>query len=140
MRRFRLDSTALVSLCGIIQVGIGLYFVFLRPPLLPEDTRYIGSDPGALAKSVPGLQRWLQKVFWSMGGYIATTGLLTVYLARTALTSRSPGALGVLAVSGLTSVGWMARVNFVIDSDFKWPLLAPALLWMTATILYWRGR
>ena len=46
----------------------------------------------------------------------------------------------MVAIAGLTSIGWMASVNFLIDSDFKWPLLGLALLWTTATILCWRGR
>jgi hypothetical protein len=29
--------------CGLWLVALGLYFVFLRPPLLPEDPRYIVS-------------------------------------------------------------------------------------------------
>jgi len=140
MRRFRPDGAALVALCGIVLVGIGLYFVFLRPPLLPEDARYIGADVAALAASLPGLQPWLQKVFWVMGGYIIATGLLTVYVARTTLPARTSGALGMVAASGLVSIGWMASVNVLLDSDFKWPLLALASLWATATILCWRGR
>jgi len=46
----------------------------------------------------------------------------------------------MIAVCGLTSVGEMVLVNFVIDSDFRWPLLALALLWATATILCYRPR
>lgn len=140
MRRFCPDGAALLVLCGILLIGIGIYFVVLRPPLLPEDARYIGSDVAALATSVPGLQRWLQKVFWVMGGYIIATGLLTVYVARSVLPSRSPGALGIVAATGLTSIGLMAAVNFLIDSDFKWLLLALALLWNISTGLCWRGR
>jgi hypothetical protein len=31
----------------------------------------------------------------------------------------------------------MAVVNFMIDSDFKWVLLALALLWMCSLVLFW---
>ena len=46
-------------------------------------------------------------------------------------------ALAALALAGLSSVILMSAINFAIDSDFKWLLLAPAVLWAagTATLL-----
>jgi hypothetical protein len=83
---------------------------------------------------VPGLSSWLQKVFWVLGGHVVSTGLFTVYLAATSLrTGRMP--IAVLALTGLSSIGWMAVVNFVIDSDSKWPLLGLAVLWGGALVL-----
>ena len=29
--------------CGLWLIALGLYFLFLRPALLPEDPKYIGS-------------------------------------------------------------------------------------------------
>jgi hypothetical protein len=57
-------SSRVLALCGIILVGMGLYFVPLRPALLPEDTCYIGTDVSEIRASVPGLLDWLEKVFW----------------------------------------------------------------------------
>lgn len=54
-------------------------------------------------------------------------GLLTVYVAATGFKTGRVGAIAVVLVSGLASIGWMALTNFVIDSDFKWLLLAFAL-------------
>ena len=34
-------SEWLLACCGVWLVGLGLYFVFLRPALLPEDIRFI---------------------------------------------------------------------------------------------------
>ncbi len=65
---------------------------------------------------------------------MASTGLLTVYIAARSLgTGRV--AVTILALAGLTSVGWMAVVNFVLDSDFKFPLLGLAVLWGGALAL-----
>ena len=47
-----------------------------------------------------------------MGGYLFTTGLLTVYIALTALRARATGAMDIVAVAGLASIGWMVVVNF----------------------------
>jgi hypothetical protein len=130
-------SSVMLAFCGLILIGIGLYFVFLRPALLPEDTRYIGMPLPELRSSIPGLLDWLEKVFWVMGGYICATGLLTVYVALTSFRSRVRGASVVAALAGLTSVGWMTIVNFIIGSDFKWFLLVFAAVWSFALVLYW---
>jgi len=118
-------------------MGLGLYFVFLRPPLLPEDPRYMGTSLAAIQASVPGLLVWLRRVFWVMGGYMFATGLLTLYVALTVFRARASGVVLVVALAGLTSIGWMAAVNFLIDSEFKWLILAVALLWPIAIALYW---
>ena len=118
-------------------MGMGAYFVFVRPPLLSEDLRSMGTSLAAIQASVPGLFLWLRRVFWVLGGYMLATGLLTVYVALTAFRVRASGAAPVVALAGLSSIGWMVVVNFVIDSDFKWLILAFAFIWPLALALYW---
>jgi hypothetical protein len=130
-------SSTILVLCGIILMGLGLYFVFLRPPLLPEDARYMGASLAEIQATAPGLFNWLQKVFWVMGGYIFTTGLLTLYVAITAFRTHASGAVWIVTAAGLTSIGWMAVVNFIIGSDFRWLLFGFALLWGIALLLFW---
>ncbi|QIN84446.1 hypothetical protein GBA63_18715 [Rubrobacter tropicus] len=125
----------LLTLSGLALVGIGGYFIIARPALLPEDARFMGTTQAALLKAAPDLSRWLKRVFWVMGGYIVSTGVLVAYLANTSLRSGEGGALVVLALVWATSIGWMALVNVVIDSDFKRPLLALAGLWAIALVL-----
>ena len=129
-----------LALGGAILMTLGRYFVFLRPPLLPEDPRFMGLTLAQVQDALPGLSLWLRRVFWVMGGYIFTTGLLTVYLALTAFRSRARGAASVVAVSGLASIGLMVVVNFVIASDFRWLILSFALPWAVALALYWIER
>lgn len=117
-------------------MGLGLYFIFLRPPLLPEDLRYIGASLAEIQTKLPGLMNWLQKVFGVMGGYIFTTGLLTLYVAITTFRTRANGVFGIMAAAGLTSIGWMTVVNFMIASDFKWLLVGFAMLWGIALLLF----
>jgi hypothetical protein len=131
----RTCSTAILALCGFFMVGMGVYFVLLRPPLLAEDLRYIGSTPRDLELAVPGLSTWLEKVFWVMGGYIISTGALTVYLATTAFRRGTTGALGIASLVWATSIGWMATVNWVIDSDYRWLLTGVALVWGIALFI-----
>ena len=116
-------------------MGVGLYFGFLRPALLPEDLRYIGASMAQIQTAAPGLSPWLARVFGVLGGYMIATGLLTVYVAATGFRVGTLGAKVTVAVAGLASIGWMAIANFLIDSDFKWPLLALALPWVVALAL-----
>ena len=75
----RLPLSAKVFLvCGFYLVALGLYVALLRPALLPEDPRYIGSSLAAIRAAVPGLERWLGLVFKVMGGFMLATGALTV--------------------------------------------------------------
>jgi len=125
----------LLTVCGISLAGIGVFFVVARPPLLPEDARFMRSTTEEILGAVPRLGSWLRHVFWVLGGYIATTGLLTMYVANTSLRSGSGGAVAMIAVSGVTSLGWMSVVNFLIRSDFKWALLCLDVVWVTALLL-----
>ena len=130
------SSIALI-MAGVALIVTGLYFIFLRPPLLPEDVRYMALPPAELDIFRPRLELWLTHVFRVMGGYVLATGVLTVTLAATAFRAHQKGvAMGAL-IGGSASIGWMAAVNFMIDSDFKWVLLGMALLWACSLVLFW---
>lgn len=135
--RSRPYSAIALAFGGVILMGLGLYFIFLRPPLLPEDPRFMGTSLATIQASVPGLLTWLPRVFWVLGGFMFTTGLLTCYLALSSFQQRGRGAAAIAALAGLTSIGWMAVVNFMIASDFKWMLLAFTFPWALALVLYW---
>lgn len=133
-------SSTFLTLSGLILMGLGLYFIFIRPPLLPEDPRFMGTSLDQIRSVIPGLLIWLRRVFWVMGGYMFAAGLLTSHVALTAFRARTKGAPLVMALAGLSSIGWMAIVNFMIDSDLKWLLLTFNLPWILALILSWGER
>lgn len=126
----------MLVLAGVVLMAVGFYFVFLRAPLLPEDLRYTGTTLSIINSNIPELAGWLKKVFWVMGSYIFTTGVLTAYIAVTSFRTRTRGALLVAAITGFTSIGFMTVVNFIIGSDFKWTLLALTFPWVISLILY----
>jgi hypothetical protein len=117
-------------------VGLGLYFVFLRPALLPEDIRFVGSQPAVLQAAAPRLEKWLGFVFTVMGGFMAGTGVLVVHFALVLMPRRPPGAMPALVLAGTMTVGLMSAINFALQSDFRWLLLAPPLVWAAAVIAY----
>jgi len=133
-------SSTLLTVCGIILIGMGLYFALIRPGLLPEDIRYMGSSSEQLQSTAPNLLNWLDKVFWVMGGYVFTSGLLTCYISQTAFRERRRGVLSVVGLAGLSSLGLMVMINFLIASDFKWLLLVFAALWLSALGLFLRQK
>ena len=136
MLKLKPYSSSMLALGGLLLVAMGIYFVLLRPSLLPEDIRYIGSTLQNTKENIPDLLKWLQKVFWVLGGYIFTTGLLTVFISLTSFRKRLPGTFIIVVLVGISSIGLMTVVNFMIGSDFKWVLLTFTLPWIIALILY----
>lgn len=130
-------SAILLATAGAGLVLMGLYFLVLRPPLLPEDIRFMALSDGQFQAVQPRLEAWLSPVFQVMGGYILATGVLTITLATTAYRAHHRGAGVGAFIGGLASIGLMAAVNFAIDSDFKWLLLGLALLWAVSLAVFW---
>ena len=126
------------SVCGVWLIGLGLYFVFLRPALLPEDLRYVGATLREIHAAAPGIDRWLRHVFVVMGGFMMGTGMLTIYLMSNLSHVQKKWTLVLAALAGVSTVGTMSVTNFQLDSDFKWLLLLPALLWAVGLVLYQR--
>lgn len=133
-------SSIVLALAGVSLIGVGAYFILLRPPLLPEDVRYMALPEAQLDILRPRLELWLTHVFRVMGGYVLATGVLAVTLAATAFRAHQKGAAIGALIGGAASIGWMAAVNFIIDSDFKWVLLGMALLWACSLVLFWFER
>lgn len=126
----------LIATCGVWLIGLGLYFILLRPSLLLEDTRFIGSSLAQVRAALPGLESWLHRVFAVMGGFIAGTGVFTVFTAWVAMPAGLKGTSWVLALAGALTVALMSVTNFALNSDFRWLLLAPALVWLTGLVLH----
>ncbi len=129
-------STWMLIACGVWLVGLGFYFIFLRPPLLPEDPRFMGATLAQIQVAVPGLESWLKKVFTVMGGFIAGAGVLTVFVASVAMPARLKGTSWAIAISGALTVALMSATNFALNSDFRWLLLIPALTWLAGLVFY----
>ena len=131
-------SGKLFAACGLWMTLLGVYFVLLRPALLPEDPRFMGTSIEALRAAAPGLEGWLGHVFNVMGGFMVAAGTMTILVAWRFLARRAPGTLLALAVAGASGVAFMSATNFLLHSDFRWLLLVPALLWLAGLVSYMR--
>ena len=140
---WRLSALLLVLFGGVTAI-LGLYFILDRRPFLAENLRYFHASRAQLTAVAPDLAFWQKQVFRVMGGYVVATGVLTIAVAMSSFRLHErTGGVGAF-ISGVASIGMMAAVNFMIDSDFKWTLLGIALLWAWSIVQYWiearRGR
>lgn len=139
----RTAATWLLTACGIWLIGLGFYFIVLRPPLLPEDPRFMGSTVEQLRVAAPGLEAWLKHVFRVMGGFMAGAGVLTVFVALCHVAAQPRAAawsIGAIGLTGALTVGLMSATNFALHSDFRWLLLVPALLWLATLAIFFASR
>ena len=127
-------------LCGVWLIGLGGYFMLVRPPLLPEDLRYLGLTAVQVEGVLPYLVSWLRSVFTVMGGFIAGCGVLTIFVGIYAVPQRIKGTGIALTCTGLLTVVVMSRTNFVLNSDFKWLLLVPPVIWLSGLVCYFADR
>ena len=137
--RMQLSEKIFVA-CGVWLIALGVYFLFLRPALLPEDPRYIGSSLDAIQLALPGLERWLRHVFNVMGGFMVATGVLTTFAACHLPARRELTTFTTLLLAGAISVGLMSATNFFLNSNFRWLLVLPVLLWLAGLGSYLRER
>lgn len=126
-------AAVLFGVGGAILIGIGVFFAFLRPALLPEDFRYLQRTSADIDTALPRLRSWLRLVFVVLGGYAFTSGMLTLYLAATEVRDGNRVAVAILALAGACSIGVMTLVNVVLHSAFRWALCATTIVWVAAT-------
>ena len=134
----RLSKWAFIA-CGIWLMVLGGYFIFARPSLLPEDLRYLGWSAVQVEAQSPHFASWLQNVFTVMGGFIAGFGVLIIFVSVSAVPQYLPGTGAVLGCAGLLTVATMSWTNFVLDSDFKWLLVIPAIVWLLGLVSFVAG-
>ena len=129
-------------MCAAYQLVLGAYFVAFRPPLLPEDLRFLGATAERLVVVLPRLERWLDLVFAVLGGQMAAVGVLLAGLAARLARSRAMDGheLVLLGLAGVLSVASMSAANFALGSDFRWLLIVPVLAWSMGVALAALGR
>ena len=133
-------AAALLGVWGLYQIIAGLYFIFIRPSLLPEDLRAAATTLEGIYAAAPRLEAWLDWVFVVLGGQMAASGALLLGAAVSVYRGRRRDRIGMVAyvAAGLMSVTLMSGVNFALGSDFRWFLVLPVILWMAATIFLGR--
>jgi hypothetical protein len=125
---------------GLLTVGTGVYFMTLRPALLPEDLRF-----AALAGTqIPmALLPWLHIVFRTWGGFIVGLGLCLLGQGASCIAGRSGLARLGTSLGLLFAFGSFLVSNIQIGSEFLWfiaLLFFGAVAIATLLVLSWRRR
>ena len=132
-------SGILLLVLGLLTMGTAVFFLVLRPALLPEDIRHTGIDPGTLP---PAFLEWLGTVFRTWGGFIAGFGVLLLGIGGFLLSGRARCLYWATAIGAVVAFGRFLFSNILQDSDFLWFISALfALAAATAiSLLLRRGR
>lgn len=132
-------SGILLLVLGLLTMGTAVFFLVLRPALLPEDIRHTGIDPGTLP---PAFLEWLGTVFRTWGGFIAGFGVLLLGIGGFLLSGRARCLYWAKAIGAVVAFGRFLFSNILLDSDFLWFISALfALAAATAiSLLLRRGR
>ena len=132
-------SGILLLVLGLLTMGTAVFFLVLRPALLPEDIRHTGIDPGTLP---PAFLEWLGTVFRTWGGFIAGFGVLLLGIGGFLLSGRARCLYWATAIGAVVAFGRFVFSNILLDSDFLWFISALfALAAATAiSLLLRRGR
>ena len=110
---------------GLLTVGTGLFLMVLRPPLLPEDIRFARLDPSAVP---PGLLGWLEIVFRTWGGFVLGFGVILTGCGAFLATGHLAWLRYGLALALVVSFGRFLLSNWMLRSDFLWPITALFLM------------
>ena len=133
----RLAALLLLTL-GVLTLGTGGYFWFLRPAMLPEDVRLTGMAPHLLQ---PAMVEWLRIVFRTLGGFVAAFGILMVSVAGYMLTLRPAVLNWGVVVAVLVAFGRFLTSNIVLQSDYLWFIAALFAIALIAALRFaWNAR
>jgi hypothetical protein len=106
----------LLGLVGALTLGTGLYFVVVRPPMLPEDFRFTGVDPQQLPAR---MSEWLAIVFRTWGGFTTGFGVLLMGVATFLLTGCGTVLRWTTAAAMVGAFGQFLVSNLVLRSDYR---------------------
>jgi len=125
-------SGAFTCVLGILTLGIGVYFLMLRPPLLAEDIRHTGIDPTSLP---PRFVEWLGIVFSTWGGFIAGFGITLLGVGVFMLAGRRVWLSLGTGFGALVAFGRFLLSNIIINSDSLWFIAGTFALALALSVL-----
>jgi hypothetical protein len=120
---------ALLLVLGLLTLGTAIYFLAIRPPMLPEDARFIGIAADALP---PRMADWLSVVFKTWGGFMAGLGILIVGVAGYLMTLRPELLRWGAAIAIVVAFGRFLASNIALRSDFLPFIVALAVVALIA--------
>lgn len=128
----------LLAVLGVLTLGTGIYFMAVRPPLLPEDLRFTAVNPALLP---PQFGAWLQIVFRTWGGFVTGFAIVLLGIAMQLLTGRNVWLRCGVALGLFVAFGRFLASNILLRSEYLWFIgLLFVLAAATAVLLLWPPR
>lgn len=116
-RRQRALLSGTFAVLAILTFGTGVYFMTLRPPLLPEDVLFTGMT---ITAAPQGLLDWLSIVFRTWGGFLVGFGLCLAGCSAWFWGRREAWLRMGLGAGVLVAFGSFLASNLQLHSDFLW--------------------
>lgn len=120
----------LLTILGVLAFGTGVYFLGIRPTLLPEDIRFTGIDDASLPQA---FLDWLGIVFRTWGGFITGFGIVLAGIGVATFSADAKWLRYGTAAGILVAFGRFAYSNVVIDGDYLVFIASMFVLAMVAT-------
>ncbi len=122
---------------GVLTLGTAIYFLFMRPPMLPEDARFTATTLDALS---PRSGDWLTIIFHTMGGFIAGFGIVLAAIGVYLLTGAPRILRGGAALALVVAFGRFLFSNILLRSDFLPVLVAMSVVALAAALALLRRK
>lgn len=105
----------LLGVVGVLTVGLGLYFLFVRPAMLPEDLRFTGVKPEQLPAK---MSEWLTIVFRTWGGFMVGLGVVLMGVAAYFVSARKAILCWMVAAGLVIAFGRFFVSNVALRSEY----------------------
>lgn len=105
----------ILGVLGVLTLGTGLYFLLVRPSMLPEDFRFTGVNPSQLPAR---MSDWLGIVFRTWGGFTTGFGVVLIGVAVYLFTARKPVLMCATAAGLIIAFGRFLLSNIALRSDY----------------------
>lgn len=105
----------LLTILGVLAFGTGIYFLGIRPTLLPEDIRFTGIDEATLPQA---FLDWLGVVFRTWGGFITGFAIVIIGIGVSTFSGDAKWLRYGTAAGILVAFGRFAYSNVVISGDY----------------------
>jgi hypothetical protein len=102
---------------GLLTVGTGIYFMAVRPAMLPEDLRFTGASAPAAGSA---METWLRLVFRTWGGFVIGFGVLIGATGGFLLTAQRGWLRAGVAIGVMLAFSQFLASNLQLHSDFLW--------------------
>ena len=126
-----------LTILGVLAFGTGVYFLGIRPTVLPEDIRFTGIDAAMLPQA---FHDSLGIVFRTWGGFITGFGIVLTGIGVATFSGDAKWLRYGTAAGILVAFGRFAYSNVIISGDYLIFIASMFVIALvSAALLIWRA-